>query len=353
MSVPASWENSSRLVDACVRTRGAEGHTGDECGHEPVRAGEQRRRSRRRGPGPARPSGRKAGLAPVVLAGLEQEQRANQPDPDADAGTTEEVAVPPWRPEEAPWHRFGGRRSGEEQVDERRGDAVVQAALDVEHAAHPGGHPFVFHYGRPERGVGRGHDGADGGGHPEPGAGEQPGGEGAAPAPMVSGNPMPRRRTGCARSARSRWTLTRDASAKRTRASVTSAKERMADECRSRVDEGGQDRGSTTRPRTTKRNRCRHVPALEASRDEAPQDHAGRDDGHGGEVEVVCHRSRRRTSERHQVGAVSNARQPIEVDGAVAAERLPLSGSPLMRRPRHHRAMASPKAEGSTCDRHR
>ena len=115
----------------------------------------------------------------------------------------------------------------------------------------------------------------------------------AAPAPMVRGNPIPRRRTGCARSARSCWTFTRDASAKRTRASVTSARERTADECRLRCTKAVGP-WVTTRPRTTKRDRCRHVPALEASRDEAPEDDTGRDHRHHGENEVVSHRGRRR-----------------------------------------------------------
>ena len=53
----------------------------------------------------------------------------------------------------------------------------------------------------------------------------------AAPAPIVRGSPMPRKRAGIAASARSARTFTREASAKSTRASVTSASERIVDEC--------------------------------------------------------------------------------------------------------------------------
>ena len=53
-----------------------------------------------------------------------------------------------------------------------------------------------------------------------------------APAPMVSGRPMPRRRAGSAASVRSARTFTREASAKSTRARVISASERMVEEWR-------------------------------------------------------------------------------------------------------------------------
>ena len=112
----------------------------------------------------------------------------------------------------------------------------------------------------------------------------------SAPAPIVSGKPIPSRRAGRATSDRRARTLTREASAKRTRARVTSASERMVDECRLKCDDGGRAVGDD-QAQHDEGDRSRDVPALEAGGDESPDDHAGRDDGEGGEVQVVGHRS--------------------------------------------------------------
>ena len=53
----------------------------------------------------------------------------------------------------------------------------------------------------------------------------------AAPAPIVSGSPIPSRRAGMAMSVAKVHALTREASEKSTRARVISANERMVDEC--------------------------------------------------------------------------------------------------------------------------
>ncbi len=115
----------------------------------------------------------------------------------------------------------------------------------------------------------------------------------AAPAPMVSGSPMPRRRTGSARSARSWRALTREASAKSTRASAISATDRMVDECRLKwIKRDGAVGHHETED--DEGDGSRHVPALQAGRDQAPHDDAGGDDGEGGEVEIVGHGGRGR-----------------------------------------------------------
>ena len=97
------------------------------------------RRNRRRGQGPAPPrAGSRVRSSGASRPGAGA-ARADQPDANADARTTEELECRRGDGGRAA-HRFGGRRSGQEQVDERRGDAVVQAALDIEHPAHSGGH---------------------------------------------------------------------------------------------------------------------------------------------------------------------------------------------------------------------
>ena len=54
-----------------------------------------------------------------------------------------------------------GGREGDEEHDQRGRDAVVEPALDVEHAPDPDRDGRVRHDGQPERGVGRREDGPD------------------------------------------------------------------------------------------------------------------------------------------------------------------------------------------------
>ena len=87
-----------------------------------------------------------------------------------------------------PTYRFRGDGAGDEDVDEWRGDAVVQPALDVEDPTNVRGDVLVLHDRGTERGVGRRDDGADGGSHPKTGAVEEQRHDGE-PAAMVRGRP--------------------------------------------------------------------------------------------------------------------------------------------------------------------
>ena len=62
---------------------------------------------------------------------------------------------------------LGSHGTGQKEVDERRGDAVVEPALDVEKAPDSRRHPLVLHDRGAQGGVGRGDDGSDGCGDPQ------------------------------------------------------------------------------------------------------------------------------------------------------------------------------------------
>ena len=149
---------------------GAERHAGDEGGDETVplgldggAVGQQGQAEGGQGP--------KARVAPPRGVGPGRQPTADQPHAGPDAGADQEVGG-------GAQHRgrvdhLRGHRSGQEQIHERGGDAVVESALDVEQPADPVGDPGVLHDGRPEGRVGGGHDGTDGGRHPQRDAGDE------------------------------------------------------------------------------------------------------------------------------------------------------------------------------------
>ena len=107
--------------------------------------------------------------------------------------------------------------------------------------------------------------------------------------PMVSGRPMARRRTGRPRSRLSWWTLTREASVNSTRASVTSARDRM-------VEEWGFTSTRCTGPWVTaspEDHECEggtDRPPFEPAGDHRPGHHAGGHHGQNEHVQSVLHR---------------------------------------------------------------
>ena len=198
---------------------------------KPFVPGDRRRRSRRRAPGPARRSAGSLSGAPPMAAGQGQEQRRRRRRRRCRGRPrrgARRAAVVGWTPLTASALTAPAMK--------RLTNGVAMPSLrplsTLRRRRTPEGTRSSSMMVAPERGVGRGDDGADGGGHPEPACRRRAARPAAAPAPMVSGRPMPRRRAGSAASARRARTLTREASAKSTRARVTSASERMVDECR-------------------------------------------------------------------------------------------------------------------------
>ena len=182
---------------------------------------------------------------------------------------------------------FGGHRPCDEEVDERRGNAVVETALHVDQPPDARGDSFVRHDGRAESGIGRGHDGTDGGGHPESAAVEEergrggagPDGEGEANAQEARrkcgvGPQGPHIDPGCVgEEHEGECHLGQSSDRRGVQAEMDDVRRAVGD------DHAEHD----------ERHGGRDVPALEARRDQAPDDHAGRDHGEGGDVEVVVH----------------------------------------------------------------
>ena len=168
-------EAEVRLVVAAVE--GAEGHAGDEGGDEAVGAGDHGGGVGEEGQGEDG-DGPEAGGAPAVAAGQDQEAGADAPTPRPRAAPPRRSSGRGARADAG--HAFSAHRARDEEIDERGGDAVIEAALHVEETAHARGHPLVAHDGGAQGGVGRGDDGADGGGQPE-----------AARAEEERGNPGP------------------------------------------------------------------------------------------------------------------------------------------------------------------
>ena len=220
-----------------------------------------------------------------MAAGQGQERRADDTDRNAETRPTEEIERGRGRVDAA--HRLGADRAGDEEVDERRGDAVVEAALHVEEAANPRGHPRVPHDGGPERGVGRGDDGADGGGHPQPVAAEE---ERGSPGPGPDGE----RQADAEEPGRQRGVGPQGADVDPGGVGEEHQGEgdlrQRADRRRVQVDV--DERGRPVRhdhPEEDEGDRGGHVPAFQARRDEAPDEDAGGDDGQRRDVEIVVH----------------------------------------------------------------
>jgi hypothetical protein len=184
-------------------------------------------------------------------------------------------------------HRLGRHGSGDEDVDERRGDAVVESTLDVEDASDVGGHPLVLHDRGAERSVGRGHHGTDRGGDPESATGEEGGGDAEA-----GGD---RERQAEAEKAR------RDGGVAPEGAHVHPAGVGEEDDGQRDLRHGADGRGVQIEvheaggsvrdedPEDHEGDRGRDVPALQAGRDQTPEEHAGRDHREGDDAEVVVH----------------------------------------------------------------
>ena len=220
-----------------------------------------------------------------MTAGQAQEDGTDDTDRDPEPGPAQQLD-----------HRLGevgaadglgGDRPRDEEVDEGGGDAVVEPALHVDQPSDARGDPLVRHDGRAEGGVGRGHDGTDGGGDPEPAAAEEergrrgagPDGEGEADAEEARrergvGPQGPHVHPGCVgEEHEGQRHLGQRTDGRGVQVEVDDARRAVGDD-HAEHDEchGGRD-----------------VPALEARRHEAPDDHARRDHGEGGEVEVVVH----------------------------------------------------------------
>ena len=157
-----SWVNSSDSSRSLLRPR-AVGEPGHECGDEAVAlqfdgayVGGQRERCHREGDDMhARPT--PCG-APVRGA------RADVAD-DHPEGRTLHQALDCTRLG-FDFQARAGDGGDEEEVHERRGDAVVETALHVEHPADALGHSLILDDGSAERGVGRRDGGTDDGAHP-------------------------------------------------------------------------------------------------------------------------------------------------------------------------------------------
>ena len=147
----------------------------------------------------------------------------------------------------------------------------------------------VLHDRGPERRVGRRHDGPDRGGRPDADAREhaerhrraEPDGERAARWPAAG--------PGSPRSCRSWWTLTREASVNSTRASVTSANDRIFEEW-GLISMRWTGPWVTTSPMDHESERSADRPPREHARHQRPQHHAGGHDHQDRRVQAVLHR---------------------------------------------------------------
>jgi hypothetical protein len=145
----------------------AEGQAGDEGGHEAVGVHRQRTRVDEHDHGQRR--GRlEPGVGGTVAAGRADQPRAGRAGGDAPRHPAEDLPCDrpcPLAEAQLAAEATGDGR-GQEHVDERGGDAVVEPALDVEHAADAQGDALVGEDRRAEGGVGGSHDGPDRAGHP-------------------------------------------------------------------------------------------------------------------------------------------------------------------------------------------
>ena len=123
--------------------------------------------------------GREGGRVQAVLPGPHEKDGADSADANAKTRPTDEI-------DRRGGHRnramdgLGCRRPGDEEVDERCDDAVVQPALNVQQAPYSRWHPLVFHDGGSESGIGGRDDRGDGRGHPNPTTAKEPEGDGGA-----------------------------------------------------------------------------------------------------------------------------------------------------------------------------
>lgn len=154
----------------------AEGEAGDEGGDETVAphqlgasVGEERQAE-----------GREVleGVAHPAVLGSPAHQLGSQPA-DKDAGERAEGDLEGSEAQPVGGTAFAGHRRGasrEEDQHQRQGDAVVQAALDVECLADPHRHPGGAHHRLAAGGVGGGEDGGEQRRFPEGEGGEERGG---------------------------------------------------------------------------------------------------------------------------------------------------------------------------------
>ncbi len=90
------------------------------------------------------------------ICGSRQRHRAEQSDAEADSCADEKIDRRGTDPRGV--RDLFGHGPGDEEVDERCGDAVVQPTFDIEHSPHTRRNPLVLHDRRAERGVGRSND---------------------------------------------------------------------------------------------------------------------------------------------------------------------------------------------------
>jgi hypothetical protein len=115
----------------------------------------------------------------TVSSGQGQEDSADDSDTHAQGSPADEV-------DRRGRYRYGAmdglgcRRPSNEEIDERRHDAVIQSALNVQQAPHSRWDTLVLHNGSSESGIGRGDDCGNGSSHPDPTAAEQPERDGSA-----------------------------------------------------------------------------------------------------------------------------------------------------------------------------
>jgi hypothetical protein len=127
-----------------------------------------------------------------VSLSVREESPTAHPEEDAHRETDEEVCDSLEQPSLTARHLRSSERHAKEH--EGRGDAVVEATLHVQQAAHPGGDLGVRHHGVPERGIRGSQCGADDEGDAQRDAWEQQEGR-QAPSAMVNIRPMASSRT--------------------------------------------------------------------------------------------------------------------------------------------------------------
>ena len=107
-----------------------------------------------------------------MATGGGQQQPADDSDPGTDPGPSHQ-GERSRRDALCVQHRLAGDCASQEQVHEGRGNAVIEAALDVDQPTDLGRYPLVAHDGGSQCGIRRGNDGAGQCGHPQPVAPEE------------------------------------------------------------------------------------------------------------------------------------------------------------------------------------